>query len=226
MFYCGIGVVVKWVVFENFTGADVCMVLILANIVLGPRWTNDGNLDQNVQDIGLTTLSISQPGWGGSFGSFSPAILLLLLHCVSDQHSSRCTYSLAHFMNKQTNDCGSIIWWCWLEMSWNFGKLEESAYCLNTQLQVLNLFCWFYYFSQILQEFWIILYFRLKNLESAGNVRKWICFRMGFYGFAQKSRSIFQELQIWPQKTSFPQFLAAASPGWVVLLEFLVRSFI
>ena len=89
--------------FENFTGADVCMVLILANIVLGPRWTNDGNLDQNVQDIGLTTLSISQPGWGGSFGSFSPAILLLLLHCVSDQHSSRCTTSLAHYMNKQTN---------------------------------------------------------------------------------------------------------------------------
>ena len=42
VFYCGIGVAVKWIVFENFTGADDCMVLILANIVLGPRWTTDG----------------------------------------------------------------------------------------------------------------------------------------------------------------------------------------
>ena len=56
VFYCGIGVVVKWIVFENFTGADACMVLILANIVLGPRWTKDGSLDQTVRDIYLTAL--------------------------------------------------------------------------------------------------------------------------------------------------------------------------
>ena len=124
-------------------------------------------------------------------------------------------------LHEQTNkcDCSSSVWWCWFEMNWNFCILEESAHCWKPQLQVLILFCWFYSCSQNLQEFWIIIYFRLGNLKSS-NVHEWICLRMGFYGFAHRNRSIFQEQPFWPQKTSFSQFLAAASPGWVVLLKF------
>jgi hypothetical protein len=100
-------------------------------------------------------------------------------------------------------------------MNWNFGKLEESVHCWKPQLQVLILLCCFYSCSKHLQELWIIIYFRLRNLKSS-NVHEWICLRMGFYGFAHRNRSIFQEQPFWPQKTSFAQFLAAVSPGWVV----------
>ena len=63
----------------------------------------------------------------------------------------------------------------------------------------------------VMWEVWIN-YFRLKNLMCGQDV-DWFCLRIGVSVFIYRARRIFQGQQIWPQKTSFSQFLVAGSPG-------------
>ena len=91
---------------------------------------------------------------------------IFLAHYPFALHTTLCVRSTLFQLylktcpfHKQTNKwvCSSSVWLCWFEMNWNFGKLEESAHCWRTQLQVLILFCEYFFFSQDLQEVWIVI---------------------------------------------------------------------
>jgi len=46
----------------------------------------------------------------------------------------------------------------------------------------------------------------LFQIEEPDNVCDKLCLRMGSYGFANRTRSKFQEQQSWPQKDPSPSF--------------------
>jgi hypothetical protein len=85
--------------------------------------------DSATRHLPYNSIPIGLPGWRDSTGSFLTTILLLLHTTLCVRSTLFQLYLKPCPVHKQTNKwvCSSSVWWCWFEMNWNFGKLEECS---------------------------------------------------------------------------------------------------
>jgi hypothetical protein len=165
-----------------------CFAVQTPFLVITFAWEN---LDQTVlQDTYLTTLYLLVYLAGETKLDLSSplSVCFSILHCVSDQHSSSFTSSLAPCTNKQTNVNAALVpgGVVWNEME--FWEIRRVCSLLKAPTSSPNSVLWI--FSKSARS--LDNYFRLKNTKSS-YVVGWFCLRMGFIGFAYRTRRIFQE---------------------------------